>query len=143
VVKSSIITMAGPLAESGFAAGISVEGPIASDSIRVRLAGAVVERCVFCSSVRDTEGSIDGGLAALSGSCAAVFADGVSVTGAGNVLSSTGLVDNAAFSLLVGRESAGWGALGAGIAPVAGGSGCGVAILAGERLRHDNDRQDD
>jgi hypothetical protein len=41
-VSSSIITNTGPLVLSGFEAGVSVEGPIASVSARVSLVGSVV-----------------------------------------------------------------------------------------------------
>lgn len=40
LVRSNVITTTGPLEVSGFAAGVSVEGPIASVSAQVRVAGA-------------------------------------------------------------------------------------------------------
>jgi len=39
-VRSNVITTTGPLEVSGFAAGVSVEGPIASVSAQVKVAGA-------------------------------------------------------------------------------------------------------
>lgn len=130
VVSSSIMTMTGPFVVSGFDVGVSVDGPIASDSARVRLAGASASTaagtdgaagsgaiCMLCSCVWGVAASIDGGLAA-SGTCAVVFVDGGSPADAGNVLSSTGLVDNAPFPLLVGREPACCGALGVDMVPV-------------------------
>lgn len=39
-MRSNVITTTGPLEVSGFAAGVSVEGPIASVSAQVKVAGA-------------------------------------------------------------------------------------------------------
>jgi hypothetical protein len=153
VVSNSIITTTGPLVGSGLIVGVSVEGPIASDSARVRVAGGVNTSafagaadtgaiCVLCSCVWADVSSTDAGSAVASGAaCVVVFVvDGGSAADvAGNVLSSTGLVDKAAFSLLVGRELAGCGALGVTIVPVEGWSKAAVAITGSGTTASGND----
>lgn len=123
------MTMTGPFEVSGFVVGVSVDGPIASDTKRLRLAGASPSTaagadgaagsgaiCMLCSCGWGAAASVDGGLAA-SGACAVVFVDGGSSADAGNVLISSGLVDNAPFPPLVGREPACCGALGVDMVP--------------------------
>mgnify|MGYP003624077604 CR=1 FL=1 len=104
MVRSSIITTTGPLVLSGFAAGVSVEGPIASVSARVRLiggAGFVVDAAAgnvlgagMVSVVCGTMISAGAELVS-SGSCVVVLVVGGAVTAGGNVFISTGLDDNA------------------------------------------------
>lgn len=118
-----VITTTGPLELSGFAAGVSVEGPIASVSVRLSSAGG---------PGFDASGSgIDSpGVSLVSDGCAPVVSVGNDVGAgsevcaafadwsgaeAGNVFISTGLDDNAACPLL-GREPDCWGALCAGVA---------------------------
>jgi hypothetical protein len=146
VVSNSMITTTGPLVGSGLIVGVSVEGPIASDSARVRVAGGASSStftgaadtgaiCVLCSCVWEDGSSLDGVSTAASGSsCVVVFVlDGGSAADvAGNVLNSTGLVDKAAFPLLVGRELAGCGALGVTTVPVEGWWDAGVAMAGSE-----------
>lgn len=53
-MSSSVITTTGPLEVSGFMAGVSVDGPIASLSARLR-AGAGVGAVGFEGADRDTD----------------------------------------------------------------------------------------
>ena len=152
-MSNSIITTTGPLVGSGLIVGVSVEGPIASDSARVRVAGVVNPSafagaadtgaiCVLCSCVWADVSSTGAGSAVASGAaCVVVFVvdGGSAADAAGNVLSSTGLVDKAAFSLLVGRELAGCGALGVTIVPVEGWSKAAVAIAGSGTTASGND----
>lgn len=101
--SSSIITTTGPFELSGLAAGVSVEGPIASVSARVRLVGgagfadevAAVEEpgsglvSDVCGTVTSAGAAVVAGMA-VSETCAVVFAAGASPDG-GNVFISTGL----------------------------------------------------
>lgn len=65
VVRSSIITNTGPFELSGAAAGVSVEGPMASVSERFRLAGVAGfadddgAGCVFSEGLTSVDGSVE------------------------------------------------------------------------------------
>lgn len=116
VVSNNVIMHTGPSELSGFAAGVSVEGPIAWDSLRFKVVGGAGfgeggetgetwTSCVsFVSwSSRGLDSGIDGGCGAVSGDIAVVFAvDAFSGEGV-NVAISRGLVGRGVFSLL-GRE---------------------------------------
>lgn len=91
------MTTTGPLELSGFVAGVSDEGPIASDSVRLKPAGPLV--CDVNSCVDALSGAV------LDGACAGWFATGDSVAEAGKVLISTGLDGNASWPL-PGRDPA-------------------------------------
>jgi hypothetical protein len=126
LVRSSIITRTGPLVLSGFAAGVSVDGPIASVSARFNVvggAGLVGDDGVTCACavalVSTTCGtSVDvaiGAEASVSGYWAVVmlvFVESWAAPDAWRVLISTGLDDSASL-LLCGRdpEPTGWGVL--------------------------------
>lgn len=137
VVSSNVITTTGPFELSGFVAGVSDEGPIASVSERVRSVGGVgfndadgdidsvgigvdSKGCTSCGC--DVCSCADGGFAALSDVCAVGSVDGSvgAVAEAGNVLISTGLDDNSPCPL-PGLEPVCCGALCAGVV-VDGGS---------------------
>jgi hypothetical protein len=97
------MTTTGPFEVSGTAAGVSVEGPIASVSARFKLVGGagfavdVAVDCVFdagiVSEVCGTTISA-GPAVAASEACAVVFVAAGATLDGGNVLISTGLDDN-------------------------------------------------
>lgn len=112
MVRSSIITSTGPLVLSGFAAGVSVEGPMASVSARFKFAGGAGFADDDAASWLSSEGSISaadgagtstGLVTDASGTGAAVLVDVGPAADAGSVLSSTGLDDNGS-CLLCGRD---------------------------------------
>lgn len=118
VVSNSMMTTTGPFELSGFAAGVSVEGPIASVSLRLRSAGAagfaeadgaasgcvLVACCAACGCGVDVCVDAGGGVSAVGASV--VVAAG-SEDDAGNVFISTGLEERASCRALVGREPGG------------------------------------
>jgi hypothetical protein len=128
-----MITTTGPLVWSGMAAGVSVEGPIASVSLRLRsvggagfveaTAGSVSSSACVCG----VDVSIDAG-SVVAAVGAVVFVGAGSGEDAGNVLISTGLVDNASWPL-VGRGSG----VDTGCAALVEGWSEGEAIAAGQR----------
>lgn len=127
VVSSNMITTTGPLVLSGFRAGVSVEGPIASVSVRLRLAGAAAlegdDGTGVSSEGCATAGVCEGALLLTSTGCTAGFTE---ESDGGRCFISTGLEDRAPWSLLVGREPE---AVCAGTLAVEGRtSGWGVAI---------------
>lgn len=133
VVSSSIMTTTGPLVWSGIAAGVSVDGPMASLSLRLMSVGgagfAVAASAAgssdCCACVAGV--SIDMGSEG-SGACAVEVVAAGSGVDAGSVFISTGLDDNASWPL-EGREVA----EAVGCAAVVEGWSDGDAIAAGER----------
>lgn len=139
VVSSRVITTTGPFVLSGFAAGVSVEGPIASVSVRLSAVGRAA--FVGFDVAIDSDGGVlcvcgfssgfcaVGTLGTVSEADAVGVDDGTSVVC--RVLISTGLVDSGAW-LLDGRDPVCcvceglWAAVGA--APC---SGTGEAIPGG------------
>lgn len=133
------MTTTGPFELSGFAAGVSVEGPIASVSERFRSAGRAGFAgaaspslgCEGCASdVSVAVGAVAAGaLGAASdagaGARALVASSGEEEAGSGRI--STGLEDRASW-LEDGGEERCWGALWAGVLALAGGSCAGEAI---------------
>ena len=113
LVRSSIITSTGPLVLSGFAAGVSVDGPIASVSARFNAAGdagfadgetatgALSE--VLVSVTCGVEVAI-GAVTGVSATCVPVFAEAGTTPDAWRVLISTGLDDRPWSLLLCGRD---------------------------------------
>jgi hypothetical protein len=101
--RSSIITTTGPFEASGTAAGVSVEGPIASVSARVRLVGGAVF-AVDMTTVCEVEAGIvsevcgtaisAGPVATAAEGCAAVVTAAGAAPDEGSVCSSTGLEDS-------------------------------------------------
>lgn len=103
------MTTTGPLEVSGLAAGVSVEGPMASVSLRVRSVGGVLLEVVAVSvAVSIVSGCgtcwVCPSVAMVSVVCAGVSDAAVgSEADAGNVFISTGLVEVGAWELF-GRE---------------------------------------
>jgi hypothetical protein len=104
--SSNIITTTGPFDVSGIAAGVSVEGPIASVSARVRLVGgagfavAMASVCVLeAGIVSEVCGTaISAGLEATANErCAVVFTTAGAAPDGGSVRSSTGLDDSSSW----------------------------------------------
>jgi hypothetical protein len=106
--RSSIMTTTGPFEVSGTAAGVSVEGPIASVSARFKVVGgagfaddvaAICEGCAGTVSV--VWGTvISAGLVVVVTSaefCAVVFVAAGAAPDGGNVLISTGLDDSSSW----------------------------------------------
>ena len=115
------MTSTGPLVLSGFEAGVSVEGPMASVSARFKAVGGAGfadeegAAGAFSGAMASTAGGADVAIAACAGASAvwvAVFAGAAPATEAWRVLISTGLEDRASL-LLWGRddEAAGCGVL--------------------------------
>jgi hypothetical protein len=111
-VRSSIITSTGPLVLSGFAAGVSVDGPIASVSARFNAAGGAgfadgeaatgASSEVLVSATCGVEAAI-GAAAGVSATCVLVLAGAGTAPEAWRVLISTGLDDRPSL-LLCGRD---------------------------------------
>jgi hypothetical protein len=124
LVRSSIITSTGPFVLSGFAAGVSVDGPIASVSARFNVVGGSAHLVggvgppsdgSSCASSEPLGGRTFGVNVAIGAEAVvseAVFVDSWAAPDAWSVRISTGLDDNASL-LLCGRdpEPAGRGAL--------------------------------
>lgn len=140
VVSSNMMTRTGPLVLSGLAAGVSVDGPIASVSARVNSAGgaalAEVDGAIWAISV--DSGSTVEWLVVSIGSVSAGF-DGIASAGAaaaagGSGLSSTGVDDKASW-LLGGCADVGAGC-GVLAAAVATGWSVDEAMAGGDCLRN-------
>jgi hypothetical protein len=106
VVRSSVITTAGPSVLSGTAAGASVEGPMASVSARFSGAGAAGGAedngagCAFSEVLVSAVCGVEVAIGAASDgpeTCAVVLGDGAAcaVAGGCNVAISTGMDDGA------------------------------------------------
>lgn len=115
LVRSSIITSTGPLVLSGFAAGVSVDGPIASVSARFNAAGGAgfadgeAATGAFSEALVSTAGGVEvaiGAVAGVSATCVPVFAEAGTTPDAWRVLISTGLDDRPWSLLLCGRDPA-------------------------------------
>lgn len=98
------MTSTGPFVLSGAAAGVSVEGPMASVSARLRLEGGAGftndegAGSVLSEGLVSVEGGVESvvwAVVGVSDSCAVVFADAGVAAEAGSVLISTGLDDSA------------------------------------------------
>lgn len=133
VVSSSIMTTTGPLVWSGIAAGVSVDGPMASLSLRLMsVGGAGFDAAVDAAGSSDNCAcvagvSIDTGSDGW-GACAVEVVAAGSGVGAGSVFISTGLDDSASWPL-EGREVADV----VGCAAVVEGWSDGDAMATGER----------
>jgi len=113
LVRSSIITSTGPLVLSGFAAGVSVDGPIASVSARFNAAGGAgfadgetatgAFSEVLVSVACGVEVAI-GAATGVSATCVLVFVEAGTAPDACRVLISTGLDDRPSSLLLCGRD---------------------------------------
>jgi len=115
LVRSSIITSTGPLVLSGFAAGVSVDGPIASVSARFNAAGGAgfadgeAATGAFSEALVSTAGGVEvaiGAVTGVSATCVPVFAEAGTTPDAWRVLISTGLDDRPWSLLLCGRDPA-------------------------------------
>jgi hypothetical protein len=100
VVSNSVITTTGPFDVSGFTAGVSVEGPMASVSVRLRLVGSAgfdcaggaigsARGCVVCVCAGWAVGTCD------TGSSVDVASEVAAGSFAESVFISTGLVARA------------------------------------------------
>ena len=106
--SSSIMTTTGPFELSGFAAGVSVEGPIASVSARLRFvggAGFVGDVAAICelvagivSEVCGTSISAGPVVVVVSEACAVLLVGADAAPDGGNVFISTGLDDNSSWA---------------------------------------------
>ena len=127
-----MITTTGPLVWSGTAAGVSVEGPIASVSLRTRSVGsagfdgAAADNALSSACVCGADVSLDAG-SCDSDVCAVVCIVAGSGEDAGKVFISTGLVDRASWALAGGESGAD-----AGCAALAEGWSEGEAMAAGQ-----------
>lgn len=115
LVRSSIITSTGPLVLSGFAAGVSVDGPIASVSARFNAAGGAgfadgeAATGAFSEALVSTAGGVEvaiGAVTGVSATCVPVFAEAGTTPDAWRVLISTGLDERPWSLLLCGRDPA-------------------------------------
>ena len=113
LVRSSIITSTGPLVLSGFAAGVSVDGPMASVSARFKAEGgagfadgeaaAGASSEVLGSTVCGVEVAIGAVAGAASVACVVVSTGAGPAPDASRVLISTALVDRGSL-LFCGRD---------------------------------------
>lgn len=100
---------------SGFAAGVSVDGPIASVSARFNAAGGAgfadgeAATGAFSEALVSTAGGVEvaiGAVTGVSATCVPVFAEAGTTPDAWRVLISTGLDDRPWSLLLCGRDPA-------------------------------------